>query len=149
VLFRPTHVSKRPLPPQPDQTSETQGPATQPPLTGPEAKTPQPEPEPVKQQAKVPVVITPPQKRTKPTTDNRDKNKKPPEDSEEPAPLEEYGGYSQKEIPKLLEFAIKDAGQGNYVKARKEYSIILKLQPKNQDAKDGLHRLDLIQNDQP
>jgi hypothetical protein len=147
VLFRPTHVSKRPLPPQPDQTSETRGPATEPPPTKPEAKTPQPEPEPVKDQAKVPVVVTPPQKRTKPTTDNRDKNKKPPEDSEEPAPLEEYGGYSQKDIPTLLDFAKTDAGKGNYANARKEYSIILKLQPKNQDAKDGLHRLDILPSD--
>jgi hypothetical protein len=145
VLFRPTHVSKRPLPPQPEQTSTTEQPVTQPP---PEPdKTAQPEPEPVKQQAKVPVVVTPPQRRTKPTTDNRDKNKKPPEDLEEPAPLEEYGGYSQKDIPTLLDFAKTDAGKGNYANARKEYSIILKLQPKNQDAKDGLHRLDILPSD--
>jgi hypothetical protein len=142
VLFRPTHVSKSPLPPQQDQTSATESPATQPRPTEPEAKTAQPEPEPVKPQVKVPVVVTPPQKPTKVTPDNRVKIKK--DDSEEPAPLEEYGGYSQKDIPTLLDFAKTDAGKGNYANARKEYSIILKLQPKNQDAKDGLRRLDML-----
>jgi hypothetical protein len=148
VLFRPTNVSKRPLPPQPEQTGGTETTVTPPRVTEPEPEKQQPEPTTAQPQpqAKVPVVVTP-RKPTKPTTDNRDKNKKPPEDSAEPAPLEEYGGYSQKDIPALLEFAKTDAGKGNYANARKEYSIILKLQPKNQDAKDGLHRLDIIPSD--
>jgi len=87
--------------------------------------------------------------------DGRVKNKKDKkeskeskENSDEPQPLDEYGGFSQKDIPKLLEFAQADTQKGDYPKARREYSTILKLQPKNQDAKDGLHKLDLIQRDQ-
>jgi hypothetical protein len=40
-----------------------------------------------------------------------------------------------------------DAGQDHYVNARNEYSTILQLQPNNQEAKEGLRRLDIIQKD--
>jgi hypothetical protein len=147
VLFRPTQVSKRPLPLQQDQTVGRGSPNRLPTVTSePEAKEPQPEPTTVKPQARTPVVVSPPQTPSKSKADNRAKSRK--DDSEEPAALEEYGGYSHKDIPELLEFAKTHAGQGNYVKARKEYSIILKLQPKNQEAKDGMRRLDLIPRDQ-
>ncbi len=52
---------------------------------------------------------------------------------------------SQKEIPTLLKMAQADAGAGDYDKARIEFRKILGLQPGNQDAKEGLHKLDLIQ----
>jgi hypothetical protein len=147
VLFRPGQVSKRPLPAQQDQTVGTESPDKQPPTVAsePEAKEPQPGPTTDKPQAKVPVVVSQPQTSSKAKADNRVKNKR--DSSEEPAALEEYGGYSLKDIPTLLEFAKTDAGKGNYVNARREYSTILKLQPKNQEAKEGLYRLDLIQKD--
>ena len=145
VLFRPTQVAKHPIPLQPDQTSATEGPdKTAPAASEPEVKKSQPQPTTIKPE--VPVVVSQSPTPSKAKADNHVKSKK--DDSEEPAALEEYGGYSQKDIPELLEFAKTHAGQGNYVKARKEYSIILKLQPKNQEAKDGMRRLDLIPRDQ-
>jgi hypothetical protein len=79
--------------------------------------------------------------------DNRTKNKKEnPE--EEPQAHDDSGGVSQKDIPALLGMAQRDAGAGNYDKAKREYKKILSLQPGNQEAKDGLRRLDLIQQDQ-
>jgi Flp pilus assembly protein TadD len=55
---------------------------------------------------------------------------------------------SLKDIPVLLRMAQQDAGAGNYAKARTEYRKILGLQPNNPDARDGLHKLDIIQKDQ-
>jgi hypothetical protein len=56
----------------------------------------------------------------------------------------ESGGVSLKEIPTLLKMAA-DAGAGNYDKARIEFRKILGLHSGNSDAKEGLHKLDLIQ----
>jgi cytochrome c-type biogenesis protein CcmH/NrfG len=38
-------------------------------------------------------------------------------------------------------------GNGRYDDADRAYRKILQLQPDNQDAKDGLHKLDLIRSD--
>ena len=61
--------------------------------------------------------------------------------------VQDLGGLSQNDVPTLLRLARDDAGAGKYDKARSEYKKILQLQPGNQDAKDGLRRLDLIKSD--
>ena len=63
------------------------------------------------------------------------------------ASLSEFGGLTQKDIPRLLDNAKRDAGDGNYDKARREYQAILKLQANNPDAKEGLRKLSIIQGD--
>ena len=70
------------------------------------------------------------------------------EAAEEPEAQSETGGLSQSDIPGLLSMARKDAGDGKYEKAGREYRTILKLQPGNQDAKDGLRKLNLAEKDQ-
>jgi len=51
--------------------------------------------------------------------------------------------FSQKDIPFLLRKAEQDAGAGRYDDARREYKIVLQLDPNNASAKQGLHRLEL------
>ncbi len=158
VLYRPAHVSNLPIPPQQERTGATEIPDKQLPAKAePQAMTAQPEPEIVKPQvvktqiakprAKVPVAMAQPQTPSKPLADNRVKNQQNVPES--PAPyFEESGGVSQKDIPTLLKMAQTDAGAGNYDKARTEFRKILGLQPGNQDAREGLHKLDIIQKDQ-
>jgi len=144
---RPVSVSKPPRMPQQEQTGGAENPVKQPPPTPePEATTVQPESATTKPPAKAPAVIAQPRTPSKPPLDNRAKNKK--ENPEEPQTYDDSGGVSQKDIPALLGMAQRDAGAGNYDKAKREYKKILSLQPGNQDARDGLHRLDLIQQDQ-
>jgi hypothetical protein len=146
VFFRPTPVAKHPLPLQPDQTVGAENPDRQPaPVASePETKKP-PETEVAKPQAKVPAVVARPPALTKATPDSRVKNKK--DNAEEPAPVYEYGGFSQKDIPMLLQKAQSDTGKGDYVIARREYDTILQLAPNNQEARDGLKKLDMIHNE--
>lgn len=147
VLSRPTHVSKLPIPPLQDRTGATESPDKGMPVTPePQAKTAQPESEPVKPAAKVPTVVVKPQPSAKASADSRGKNKK--DTSEEPEIIEGSGGLSQNDIPGLLSMAGKDVGDGHYARARLEYRNVLKLQPGNQEAKDGLKKLDRIQSDQ-
>ena len=63
------------------------------------------------------------------------------------AGLEEYEGFSSKQIPQLLRRAEEDAGAGNYDRAQQEYEIVLKLQPGNAAAKEGLYKLGLKMNE--
>jgi len=146
VFQRPARISKPPLIPQQEQTGGTENPIKQPPAAPePEATTAQPEPATTKPPAKAPVATVQPRTPSKPALDNRAKNKK--ENPEEPQTYDDSGGVSQKDIPALLGMAQRDAGAGNYDKAKREYKKILSLQPGNQEAKDGLRRLDLIQQD--
>jgi hypothetical protein len=147
LLQRPARVSKPPLIPQQEQTGATENPVKQPPaVPEPEARTAQPEPATTKLQAKAPVASAQPRTPSQSPLDNRAKNKK--ENPEEPQAYDDSGGVSQKDVPALLGMAQRDAGAGNYDKAKREYKKILSLQPGNQEAKDGLRRLDLIQQDQ-
>lgn len=164
VLYRPTTATKRPIPPVQTQTgaAESTDHAT-PPATGSaagtasgtaagtagEAETKKPEepatvvPPPVKKR----VVASPPRTPQKPA-DSQAKNKQPVEAAPEAdTSVSEFGGLSQKDIPRLLDLAKKDAGDGNYEKARREYQAILKLQANNPDAKEGLRKLSIIQGD--
>jgi hypothetical protein len=139
VLFRPTKVSKPPLPLQPEQSIGTDSSDKQPATTAPAASQPPVTTEQPGLGAGTPPQVKPPVARraTKNLADAREGK------SEEPPALEEYGGYFQKDIPYLLDMARTDAGKGDYVKAQKEYSTVLKLQPKNQEAKDGQHKIAL------
>jgi hypothetical protein len=56
-----------------------------------------------------------------------------------------YDGMTQKDIPRLLQWARSDAGNGNYAKAAQEYRVILQLQPYNPDAKEGLRKIQVAQ----
>ena len=147
VLQR-SRVSKPQIMPQQEQTGPTGTPIQLPPATPePAARTTQPEPTSTKPQAKA-VATSQPRTPSKPSLDNHVKNKKEnSENSEEPEAYGDSGGVSQKDIPALLGMAQRDAGAGNYDRAKREYKKILSLQPSNQEAKDGLRRLGLIQQD--
>jgi hypothetical protein len=148
VLFRPSHVVKAPVVPQPDQTVGAESPAT-PPVVAPVAvdKPMLSAPATADPVAKTPVVATQPQKPSRPVVDTRVKNKKVAD--EEPAPPpSEVGGLSQKDIPYLLTTAQADFGAGRYDDARRKFRKVLTLQPGNQDAKEGLRRLEYIPTDQ-
>jgi len=148
VLYFPAHETK--IPPRALENQETGSggvdsrPATvhtEPPPTPPQ-KTPEPP-------AKPKVVVAPLNSSpAKPSADTRSKNKKDSPVQPQPPPVaEEFGGLSQNDVPTLLRLARDDAGAGKYDKARSEYKKILQLQPSNQDAKEGLRRLDLIKSD--
>ena len=146
VFQHPTHNSRLPIQPPQEQTAtdgSDQGTTATP---EPEAKMPQPESATVKPAAKVPVVVAKPHPPAKAAVDNRGKNKN--DNSVEPEIVEESAGLSQNDIPGLLGMAVKDTGDGRYPEARREYRKVLKLQPNNLEAKEGLRKLDLIQNDQ-
>ena len=162
VVYRPAQVSKAPIPLQVDQGGAREVPYKQPPAQAEsDIPTAQPESKIVKKEiAKPPKAIKSPpvksarvpvaeqsQASDKAPVDNRVKSQSTPEVA---APYsDESGGVSLKDIPVLLRMAQQDAGAGNYAKARIEYRKILGLQPNNSDARDGLHKLDIIQKDQP
>jgi multidrug efflux pump subunit AcrB len=52
-----------------------------------------------------------------------------------------YEGFTNKQIPQLLHRAEGDAGAGKYDDAKREYEIVLKLQPGNSTAQEGLRKL--------
>jgi hypothetical protein len=111
----------------------------------PQPRAVQPPPEqPVKVQpprAKPPVTIKTPTEKNE-----KDKAKKP-----EDTPIQgfegnsTYDGMTQRDIPRLLQWARSDAGNGNYAKAAQEYRVILQLQPYNSDAKEGLRKIQVAQ----
>ena len=165
VLYRPTTATKRPIPPQQSQTGagESAEQATPPaagsavgtatgtaPGTAGETETKKPVQGPaavVAPPVKKAVVAPRPRTPQKPA-DSQAKNKQPVQaEPEVDTSVLEFGGLSQKDIPRLLDNAKKDAGDGNYEKARREYQAILKLQANNPDAKEGLRKLSIIQGD--
>jgi hypothetical protein len=144
-VFQPSRVSQPRTTPQQQQTGATENPVQQPPATPePEARTTQQQQTSAKPQAKA-VATAQPRPPSRPPSDNHVKNNK--ENAEEPEAYADSGGVSQKDIPALLGMAQRDAGAGNYDRAKREYKKILSLQPSNQEAKDGLRRLGLIQQD--
>jgi hypothetical protein len=56
-----------------------------------------------------------------------------------------YDGMTRKDIPRLLQWARSDAGNGNYAKAAQEYRVILQLEPSNPDAREGLRKIQVAQ----
>lgn len=65
------------------------------------------------------------------------------------AKVSEYQGFSEKDIPALIRMAESDAGAGNYANARREYDIILHLDPNNAAAKQGTRKLALSEQESP
>jgi hypothetical protein len=61
--------------------------------------------------------------------------------------IQGFEGMTQADIPRLLQFAKADAGNGNYGRAGKEYQVILRLQPNNAAAREGLRKLEIAQSD--
>jgi hypothetical protein len=96
--------------------------------------------------AKGSAAVAKPQPPAKPSVGNRVKS--PTEAGVEPEIYHESGGFTARDVPQLLKMAQTDAGAGNYAQAKREYQKVLSLQPNNQDAKDGLRKLDLIPTDQ-
>ncbi|MFZ0319249.1 MAG: hypothetical protein WAL56_08990 [Candidatus Sulfotelmatobacter sp.] len=61
----------------------------------------------------------------------------------EPKPVSDYDGFFAKDIPLLLKKAQSDAGAGDYENSRREYEIVLHLDPANPSARTGISRLNL------
>ena len=69
------------------------------------------------------------------------------QEAEEPPPPTDAEGISVKDIPRLLEWGRRDLGNGSYDQARREFSQVLRLDPGNQAAKDGLRKVAMAQSD--
>lgn len=97
-----------------------------------------------------PVVATKPTPPAK-SVEKRAKEKPPAAvsapNAQEPQPPQSVEGMTAKDIPNLLQMARTDAGSGNYDKARREYRIVLELQPNNAEAREGLRRVDVAESD--
>ena len=148
LLFRPNHVVKVPVPPQPDRTVGAETPAA-PAVVAPGAsdKPAQSAPATAQPVAQTPIMAAPSQKPSRPVVDTRLKNKKDTF-AEPTTPPSDVNGLSQKDIPYLLSTAQSDFGAGRYDDARRKFKKVLALQPGNQDAKEGLRRLEYIPADQ-
>jgi hypothetical protein len=155
VFFQPTRVAK----PQIPQAPQTQHP-TPPTATGttdqtaptaqvPQAQAPAPKAEPPKAATKPPAAVRrPPVESIARNKKEAQETKETQDTSEPPAVVDESGNWSLSDIPRLLAMAGSDMGDGKYDKARREYRIVLRLQPKNQPALDGVSKLNKIQSDQ-
>jgi len=147
LLFHPwSDSSARPTPRSGAPTSSVAAPSE------PAASVPQPppvvEPAPELPATSRPPVVQPPIVNHPPLPKQKEKDKgRKPEDT----PIQgfegnsTYDGMTQKDIPRLLQWARSDAGNGNYGKAAQEYRAILQLQPNNPDAREGLRKIQLAQ----
>ena len=155
VLFHPWSGSNVQPKSQVSETPAEPATTTEPPASS----TPQPPPvvQPAAEQpAKAQPAVTKPPAKNKTATDkiakdkDKDKSKKP-----EDTPIQgfegnsTYDGMTQRDIPRLLQWARSDAGNGNYAKAAQEYRVILQLQPYNSDAKEGLRKIQVAQQRDP
>lgn len=144
VLFHPWSGSNPPLKAQPHETPGLGASVTPEP---PAASHPQPPPavQPVEESHVKPPIVKPVITSKQPST-AKEKLKKP-----EDTPIQgfegnsTYDGMTQKDIPRLLQWARSDAGNGNYAKAAQEYRVILQLQPGNADAREGLRKIQVAQ----
>ena len=69
------------------------------------------------------------------------------QEADEPKPPTDSEGMTVKDIPRLLELGTRDSGAGNYDQARREFNQVLRLDPSNQAAKDGLRKVALAERD--
>jgi hypothetical protein len=65
----------------------------------------------------------------------------------QPKKVSEYEGMTEKDIPLLLRKAEKDAGAGNYDDAKREFDIVLHLDPGNAEARQGMRKLELSERE--
>jgi hypothetical protein len=155
VFYQPTRVVKPQTPQTQRPTPATAaGNTDQTPVADlPQSQTAQPEQEPPKPAAKPPAAVRKPPaqsvtKNKKDTQTQEIKTEDSKDTSEPPAVVDESGNWALSDIPRLLTMAGNDMGDGKYDKARREYRIVLRLQPKNQPALDGISKLNKIQSDQ-
>jgi len=150
VLYLPRNETKSRIPPAENNETGAGSAVSKPPTVRSEPPPPQPQPQPKapEPQAKVPKVVVPPATPA-PATPQAEARAKTRKDNAAQVPqvVEEFGGLTQNDVPTLLRLGREDMGAGRYDKARSEFKKILQLQPGNQDAKDGLRRLDLIKSD--
>ena len=148
VLFHPwsgSNVQPK-LQPHDTPTSETSPATTEPPTDSIPQPPPVVQPVPDSHAKPQPPVVKPPVKPVDKTAKDKDKTKKP-----EDTPIvgfegnSTYDGMTQKDIPRLLQWARSDAGNGNYAKGAQEYRVILQLQPNNPDAREGLRKIQVAQ----
>ena len=149
ALFHPWSSSNLQPNPQRYETPTAERPAT---ATEPPASVPLPPPVVQPQGSRLkprPPAVKPPVNTKPPVVakdTDKDKVNKPPD-----TPIQgfegnsTYDGMTQKDIPRLLQWARSDAGNGNYAKAAQEYRVILQLQPNNPDAKEGLRKIQVAQ----
>lgn len=141
-VFYPSSASKAPPSVQEKQVGGTETPKSAiPDSSVPPAQPPVTEPPP-----KPPVVAVQPTTPSKPPAQKRGKTPATPPPAaaaEEQQPMQGFEGMTQKDIPYLLQMARKDAGSGNYDRAKREYRVVLQMQPNNADAKEGLRRLEI------
>ena len=151
VLYWPVPESRHPRHVQQESVSGSSTPAPVPAV--PEKQTPgnsapapsQPvETKSIESEKKVPPPVLP-----KPAPQKKQVNPQvisPPKPAPVPAP-NLPSAWSKSDISQLLRMAQSAAGEGRYDDARAAYRKILQLQPDNQQAKDGLHKIELIKND--
>jgi len=144
----PSQATKPTLRPTENQLGGAESPST----PTPQPIQPQtPKQPPLSEPAKPPVAVTKQVVQPKPPAEKHGKDKTQavvsPPAPQEPQPVQSFEGMTQKDIPSLLQMAKKDAGSGSYDMARREYHIILQLQPSNAEAREGLRRLDVAQSE--
>jgi hypothetical protein len=144
VIFRSGSEAKIKTPPQPQVQTEGSGTPDKAIPAVPDANTQptQPVPAPQKPVSKEPAVAQKPSA-AKPAQKRVIVNQA----AEEPPPPTDAEGISVKDIPRLLEWGRRDLGNGSYDQARREFSQVLRLDPSNQAAKDGLRKVALAQSD--
>jgi hypothetical protein len=153
AMFYPSGGSKAPLskPQTPaSETTQTNQPQVTQHQVAPTEPTPlQPSPESpsvdLKAQPQPPVTKVAQPKAT--DKHPKDKDKGSQTKTDEAPPIAGYEGMTQKDIPRLLQMAKTHAGGGNYEKAETEYQVVLRLQPGNADAKEGLRRLQIARSE--
>jgi len=145
ALFYPQSGSKLPTKPPDTQTVETQPT----PAASPEPASPSPPP--TVQPIPNPTPSISVRKAPKPPAPKDQVSEKETAKKAVDTPIQgfegisTYDGMTQRDIPRLLQWARSDAGNGRYEKAGQEYRVILQLQPNNPDAKEGLRKLQLAQ----
>jgi hypothetical protein len=84
---------------------------------------------------------------TKPLKVERKTHEKPPEKSPAQTDVTSVDNFFPKDVPMLLQMAQSAYESGDSGKAEYDYKTVLRLQPNNPDALQGLHKLDLIRNE--
>ena len=146
-VFYPSSGSKRPARVQENQIRGTETPKT--PTPDSSASQAPVQPPVLEPPAKPAVVTAQPTTPAKPLGQKRGKDKPavsvpPPVGAPEvQQPMQGFEGMTQKDIPSLLQMARNDAGSGNYDRAKREYHVVLQMQPNNAEAREGLRRLEV------
>lgn len=130
--------------PQVFRSTETAGPPKQDKVADQPASIAPPPGEPAKTPPAASVAPPPGEPAETPPAAATSRHLEPPKVAQnEPKPVAEYEDFTIKDVPGLLKRAEEDAGAGDYEQARREYYIVLRLQPNNEAARRGMYRLNL------